>query len=277
MEETNLEEKNTIIQILSSTKWKNCDRFVKIRSMSNYIYLCSYDNTKIILRIYGQLNSHCKQVLNMNEPMEIISSYIIGKNELGPQLYMIFKGGRIEEYINDSVTLRELPLEKIICPELNRVIAQKLARFHSLNVPIPNDTMKVFETTKKIFESMFEFKHSLKTNFTNVWEWCAPLLCGICNTGGMVFSHYDFSLNNILIKKTAINQTTKHDDIMFVDFEYSCYGFGESDIATYFNTWDVDTSNPLGVLPYPKPTDEIKYNFVVDYLREKEETTNELI
>lgn len=81
--------------------------------LSNILYLCSLPSThtplngepsQVLLRMYGQI--HAQGETNGQETTTITDSVIfmlLSERKLGPKLYGIFPGGRLEEYIHVSV------------------------------------------------------------------------------------------------------------------------------------------------------------------------------
>lgn len=55
----------------------------------------------------------------------------------GPVLYGIFGDGRVEELLEGSV----YPGERLRDPLIEREVANAYARFHSLNLPLPDKTI----------------------------------------------------------------------------------------------------------------------------------------
>lgn len=71
--------------------------------MSNYLYLCSLPAThtplngepnQVMLRMYGQLMDG-----NDSKVTDSVITMLLSERNLGPKLYGIFPGGRLEEYI----------------------------------------------------------------------------------------------------------------------------------------------------------------------------------
>lgn len=79
--------------------------------LSNLLYRCSLPSTlsplngepsQVLLRMYGQLHSNEKTPNQGSELTTITDSVIfmlLSERKLGPKLYGIFPGGRLEEYI----------------------------------------------------------------------------------------------------------------------------------------------------------------------------------
>ena len=79
--------------------------------LSNVLYRCSLPSTlsplngepsQVLLRMYGQLHSNEKSSGPGSELTTITDSVIfmlLSERKLGPKLYGIFPGGRLEEYI----------------------------------------------------------------------------------------------------------------------------------------------------------------------------------
>lgn len=104
--------------------------------LSNLLYYCSLPAThtpvtgepsQVLLRMYGQLLDRYDTKIT-----DSVITMLLSERKLGPKLYGIFPGGRLEEYI---------PARAMVCNELSdplysAIIARKLAIVHHLNVPI---------------------------------------------------------------------------------------------------------------------------------------------
>ncbi|VDO33052.1 unnamed protein product [Onchocerca flexuosa] len=103
--------------------------------MSNMLFLCrlpeaypplSNEPDKMLLRIYFNPETESHLVA------ESVIFTLLSERHLGPKLYGIFSGGRLEEYIPS----RPLSCKEISLPEMSSKIAQRLVRVHQLEVPI---------------------------------------------------------------------------------------------------------------------------------------------
>ncbi|VDK63947.1 unnamed protein product [Onchocerca ochengi] len=103
--------------------------------MSNMLFLCrlpdaypplSNEPDKVLLRIYFNPETESHLVA------ESVIFTLLSERHLGPKLYGIFSGGRLEEYIPS----RPLSWKELALPEMSSKIAQRLVRVHQLEVPI---------------------------------------------------------------------------------------------------------------------------------------------
>ena len=90
--------------------------------LSNLLYRCSLPSTlsplngepsQVLLRMYGQLHSNEKSADPGSELSTITDSVIfmlLSERKLGPKLYGIFPGGRLEEYIPVSINNQTHPI-----------------------------------------------------------------------------------------------------------------------------------------------------------------------
>jgi thiamine kinase-like enzyme len=112
------------------------------------------------------------------------------------------------------------------------LLAQKLAKFHSIRMPIPKDNSK---------------------------KWLKAILA---SNSPIVFSHCDFNRGNILIRE---NSNNNNPEIFLIDFDFSSYNYRGIDIGRYFSSWGHE--DPMfGFGEYP--TDEQMSVFVCAYINE---------
>jgi thiamine kinase-like enzyme len=158
------------------------------------------------------------------------------------------------------------------------LLAQKLAKFHSIKMPIPKDNSKIW--LKRICEYWFE--DNLKQSLTNgklfeiirsqnidtfmKFDFGAELLwikkAILASNSPIVFSHCDFNRENILIRE---NSNNNNPEIFLIDFDLSSFNYRGIDIGRYFSSWGHE--DPMfGFGEYP--TDEQMSVFVCAYINE---------
>ena len=122
--------KDIPIQDLNLTRMKG--------GMSNMLFLCQLpadcpprksEPDKTLLRVYFNPETESHLVA------ESVIFTLLSERALGPRLFGIFNGGRLEEFI----VSRPLTSTEIRDPFVSRRIAKKLARVHGLSVPIEKD------------------------------------------------------------------------------------------------------------------------------------------
>ncbi|KRX26057.1 Choline/ethanolamine kinase, partial [Trichinella nelsoni] len=116
--------------------------------LSNVLLLCQHeldvypDSTvpcKILLRIYFNPETETNVV------EESVTFMLLSERQLGPKLYGIFPGGRLEEYIPS----RPLSAVEVRQSHFSRQIAAKMAQFHALSVPLSKEPTYLFDALKR--------------------------------------------------------------------------------------------------------------------------------
>ncbi|PRD33014.1 UNVERIFIED_CONTAM: Choline/ethanolamine kinase [Trichonephila clavipes] len=117
--------------------------------MSNFLYYCSLPEThtplvgephQVLMRMYGQIHEGIEAKVT-----ESVIFMMLSERNLGPKLYGIFPGGRLEEYI----PARAMTCDELKAPEMSATIARKLAKVHTLNVPINKEPKWLFDKMEK--------------------------------------------------------------------------------------------------------------------------------
>lgn len=104
--------------------------------LSNYLFsACLKDDVptlpgeprKVLIRVYGEvLRSSVDSIV-----LDSVNFAILSEKRLGPTLYGVFPGGRIEEFIES----RTLLTSELSIPKVMETIARHTARIHRLNMP----------------------------------------------------------------------------------------------------------------------------------------------
>ena len=162
---------------------------------------------KVLLRLFGGklLNKFSSDEIlaTHGEVIETLNYYIMNQYKLGPKMYGVFPGGRIEEFVpSHSVTDPEL-----LDPTITGSLARKLARIHNLTPPIcrrPKDMIGIIQKIRK--EKLAAFTDKMRQveipkgleesakkwfNFDlpNFIDWIVATLPTVSNR--IVFSHND--------------------------------------------------------------------------------------
>ena len=231
---------------------------------------------EFVARFYG------RKLLDDSEKSERLSSteeaLICQANNLaglGPKLYGVFEGGRVEEFV-PSHQLREVDL---VNNELVLQIARKLARYHSLRVPMrkkQRDILKVAETYYQRYsiDNFVKFAKLLDCDpsFMTDFDWkseIAWLRESEPRIGGrLVTLHGDVNKNNILVRDEV---DSFNERIMIIDYENSAIEYRGRDIGMFFaaKTIEVDDTHFRHCCEYPD--DEWRRNFITEYLRQTKE------
>jgi len=131
-------------------------------------------------------------------------------------------------------------------------IARKLAKLHSINVPIKKNNYWIFDNMDQFYREAFEkfpiesminsyqLMELMSTNLLKEIEWIKKAI--ETTKSPIVFCHNDFRGSNILIKESQSN----NDKVLFCDFEYSSYGFRGFDFGSLFSDWGRTSLKPTG-------------------------------
>ncbi|KAH9525930.1 hypothetical protein DERF_000060 [Dermatophagoides farinae] len=172
-----------------------------------------------------------------------LNSLITGFERLGPRIYLTGDDYIVMEYIDAKAFSRQNDMDE----KFVQLLASRLARFHSLQVPITKNSYKdryryVFEGWadekfwQKIYDESSIGMNALRKNKChtiidyNVRMECKFLRAQIESIDPViVFCHQDLNHSNIFI----INDKQQMD-IKFIDFDYSGYNLRGMDIGRYF-------------------------------------------
>ncbi|CAG2168873.1 unnamed protein product [Oppiella nova] len=137
-------------------------------------------------------------------------------------------------------------------PKAVKLLAQKLAKFHTLDVPIPKDNTK--NTMKMLFEEWLGPEDILSFKEGVVYEeiqkqklqafvemdllaemaWLRQVVVDL--NSPVVFSHNDLNRRNILVVKGDENNN-QNLDLYLIDFDWSNYMYRGADLGDYFANW----------------------------------------
>ncbi|XP_074659766.1 choline/ethanolamine kinase-like isoform X2 [Tubulanus polymorphus] len=261
--------------------------------LSNLLYLCSLPDDvsprngeprRALLRIYGQLLQECMDTVVVDS----VIFALLSEKRLGPKLYGVFPGGRVEEYIpSRSLTTKELQ-----DPDISGYIARIMRNFHSLDMPLSKEPRWIFDLTDKWIKECREFtpenraKNLQQTssnrvqrptteqyvklmsyNYEEEFEWLRQTLLLVKSP--VVFCHNDFQEGNILY----LPGTDGNSDfeLMPIDFEYCGYNYRGFDIGNHFCEWAIDYK--VDVPPFYEfdadgyPSKDQQVHFVKEYLK----------
>ena len=256
--------------------------------LTNLIYLISYQSTekvdgkktdkKVLYRKFGPGKSGNFEKINQEN--EICRD--LGEKGIGPKIYGSFDGGRIEEFLENSVPLAISQLDHYY-----QSIAEKMAKIHQLDSqklnksnclinmleefeeknleylasnPSDKESRKLFERFQK--SKKFVFEEIITPYSAQNKEDNNMLLNSIC------FSHNDLQELNIMLNE-------KSDEIYLIDFEYSGYTYLPYDFANHFSEFRVDNASsvPSGFDFNESlyPALDFRRRFVETYLRFRED------
>ncbi|XP_063305247.1 choline/ethanolamine kinase [Pelobates fuscus] len=211
--------------------------------LSNLLYKCSLVNSvetqsteprQVLLRIYGAILQGVDSLVQ-----ESVMFAILAERSLGPRLYGVFPQGRLEEYIPS----RRLVTSELSDPEISREIAEKIARFHGMEMPFNKEPIWLFSTMDKYMSQISSLSFTqdhLVEKFNqlksfHLEEEMKNLRRLLESTPSpVVFCHNDVQEGNILLLST---QSSPTDRLMLIDFEYSSYNYRGFDLGNHFCEW----------------------------------------
>ncbi|XP_053320930.1 choline/ethanolamine kinase [Spea bombifrons] len=253
--------------------------------LSNLLYKCSLVDSvrtqsteprQVLLRLYGAILQGVDSLVQ-----ESVMFAILAERSLGPRLYGVFPQGRLEEYIPS----RRLVTSELADPEVSSEIAQKMARFHGMEMPFNKMPVWLFSTMDKYMseistlsfteDSLMEKFNQLKS--LHLEEEMQSLRLLLESTASpVVFCHNDVQEGNILLLSS---HSSPSERLMLIDFEYSSYNYRGFDIGNHFCEWVYNYHH--NEWPFFKsqlddyPTKEQQLPFLRSYLAEMFPELNE--
>ncbi|CAG2180116.1 unnamed protein product, partial [Oppiella nova] len=185
--------------------------------------------------------------------------------KIAPKLLSVFNSGLISEYID----FRYLNTSDDHNPKTVALLAQKLAKFHSLNIPIPKTVLKKPQSLLEgkvrqeiVAKNLTTF---LTLNLLDEMPWIGERVLRVKSP--VVFSHNDFNRTNILIRESNDNKS-QNLEIFFIDFDYSNYNYRGYDLGKYFSTWAQEIPEYCAGPNVQFPTDTQMSVFIEAYIEE---------
>ncbi|XP_053384231.1 choline/ethanolamine kinase-like [Mercenaria mercenaria] len=247
--------------------------------LTNYLYICSLpsnvrvpDNQpqSVLLRVYGDIATSSNFVVQNSVVFALMS-----EKKLGPKLHGMNPKARIEELVPAS----SLSTTDLHNPTLSRMIAEKLALFHNLDMPLCkeprflNDTMdkwliEVKEILSRTHSDQDEHymrvfrDYSLEEELQTLKEILSRVESPI------VFSHNDLQEGNILYNEKCPDLRKR---MTVIDWEYCSYNYRGYDFGNHFMEWCYNYNVPE--YPYYRytaqyyPTRDQQYEFFKAYLQ----------
>ncbi|XP_041444330.1 choline/ethanolamine kinase isoform X2 [Xenopus laevis] len=212
--------------------------------LSNLLYKCSLADTlktqsteprQVLLRLYGAILQGVNSLVQ-----ESVIFAILAERSLGPQLYGVFPTGRLEEYIPS----RRLVTPELSCPDMSSEIAEKMARFHKMEMPFNKEPVWLFRTMEEYMSQISPLSFTEKDDmekFNQLKSFCLEeemqnLKVLLRSTASpVVFCHNDVQEGNILLLSSRSSSAS--DRLMLIDFEYSSYNYRGFDIGNHFCEW----------------------------------------
>lgn len=202
---------------------------------------------------------------------------LLAEKRLGPKPYAMFFDGRIEEFILAG-PLKHTDLSH---PEIIRMVAERLATFHSLDMPLCKKPRWMFSVIKRwISEIQNNFSgHStkekvddnshdtiLKLQAIDMQKECDNLMDIVSQVDSpVVFCHNDLQEGNILYDPT---QREPSKEMTIIDWEYGNYNYRGFDLGNHFCEWAIGYFDDSFVMePQRYPSREQQYSFFRHYLK----------
>uniref|UniRef100_A0A1I8I855 Choline kinase n=1 Tax=Macrostomum lignano TaxID=282301 RepID=A0A1I8I855_9PLAT len=201
--------------------------------LSNYLFVASLADSvqpqagqpnRVLIRVFGE-------ILSNNAESVVLDSVIfalLSEKRMGPHLYGVFKGGRIEEFVANSAPLRctawEMPLSK----EPRFVFKMMQSWLRSVEEVVSGKTDREEPPPRPGFNAtpVARFLRDFRRRLLQSAEFA------------VVFCHNDLQENNILKFDNASRQ---HGfSLQLIDFEYCSYNWRAFDIGNFFNEWTLD-------------------------------------
>ncbi|KAK2569441.1 Aryl hydrocarbon receptor nuclear translocator-like protein 1 [Acropora cervicornis] len=118
-------------------KWQ---AFSLFGGLTNELYICTIpgnystnnkEKKQVVLRIYGPLYD---DLVSSSSALisDIVVFALLSERNVGPKLYAIFPEGRLEELVNG----KSLRREEMAQPDISVRIAQRMAEYHRLELPL---------------------------------------------------------------------------------------------------------------------------------------------
>lgn len=266
-------------------------------AMTNCMFICrlvagaSSAPPKVLLRIYGEGSDQF-----FSRSRELFILQVLSCLNVGPKLLGRFQNGRFEEYL-DSVTLSATDLRM---SETNKAIAKRMYEVHGLVGLLPQADDDQDDFSNAPAQMMSSYSKFLKTElWTRILDWYKKAMAALPwilenrkqyrarlenfdmaalekEIGDMVihlsqlgspvvFTHNDTQYGNIL-------RSNVDDEILIIDFEYSCYNYRGFDIANHFCEWmaNYHSAEPHSIDIQKFPTEQQQREFVTAYLDERD-------
>ncbi|XP_068675062.1 choline kinase alpha-like isoform X1 [Montipora foliosa] len=224
--------------------------------LTNELYICSLpdnypainkEKKKVVLRLYGPLYD---DMVSSSSALisDIVVFALLAERNVGPKLYAIFPQGRMEELLNGKSLIRE----EMTQPEISVKIAQRMAEYHRLELPLCKEPDFMWNTMHgwcKDVEQMYLNEHNKAVMLAKVKEmdleqeyyFLRNYLEKVTSPGSITFCHNDIQEGNILkVSKDRHMNNDEEIELRLIDFEYSAYNYRAFDLANHFCEWMFD-------------------------------------
>ncbi|KAF7493676.1 Choline kinase alpha [Sarcoptes scabiei] len=181
-----------------------------------------------------------------------VNSIFIGQENLGPKIILMKDEFIVLEFLEGRALLPSDDRND----QLVRLLAQKLARLHSMQIPISKNSFRERiilslkgwmgkDTWLEVYHGQFRqnlevsnCEKILSHNLERELDWlCEKILSSMRFDENLhkkiVFTHRDLNHDNIFVFENK--QTQSFYDIKFIDFDYSGYNYRGMDLGRYFS------------------------------------------
>jgi choline/ethanolamine kinase len=215
---------------------------------------------------------------------EVLIFHLMDINGIGPKLLGVFDGGRIEQFLEGY---DQLSNEDCANPDVMARFARKLAKLHSLKVPVKKTPKNLVRIIRDNFEKHWpnyrdfmiereyppgtteEMKKAVQFSIDYDWfkliDWFEQTLSTVRTR--VVFTHNDMNRANCMVHPTR----TDEDKLVLLDFEFCGYNHRGCDIGHHFKNRSIDVKKFTegenafdSTIPYP--SEEERRHFVKAYL-----------
>ncbi|CAG2117594.1 unnamed protein product [Medioppia subpectinata] len=229
--------------------------------------------SKVVVKYF---DVDCFERCGINLTHLLAVNVILSENNISPKMLAVFEKGNICEYIDSHY----FNAGDDINPMAVSVLAQKVAKLHSLNMPIFKDSadwyMKIImdirypesdresyrngSVRQEIQKNKNDYKTLISLDLLDEMDWlrrmCEHIACPV------VFSHCDLNRRNTLVREGGVGPGL---DVFIIDWDWCCYTYRGADFGDYFMNW-CQTELDFGGGPFP--TDDQMLVFIDAYIRE---------
>ena len=249
---------------------------------SNRLYKCTINgdkSTSVLFRLYGTEAVPASSIRRTQTESSLAAVFIIISEALNcPRLLGLFDGGRIEQFI-ESRTLTRCEARS---DHINGIIARKLAKLHSLEMPVVKQSKCPVQVSRQLLD-LFDASKSekldrilpkdktladevLEFDFVEALDWLISVRVQFDSP--LCFCHQDLHLNNMLLKLSAKEDALTDNDILLIDYDNACYNQRATDMGSHFFHRVFLFGSKQVVRPDGVSTDREKKVFIEEYLAE---------
>ena len=236
---------------------------------------------KVVIRKFGgNAAEECSEIPSTPREAETLVLREAAKLGIGPQVYGVFEGGRLEEFVaSRHLTTRDMKED----PVLRREVAVTLAKFHSMDLPLPKplyegiDVVRALQVgwdkvkDKYLFDegvvrNKVDAKRIVDFDFASDVNWLEKLYADEHHR--MVLQHWDTQYSNILVRQD-IPEKDDRSRVFLIDDELVSYNIRGKDTGLLFSQQVVDFQNRADKIN-PFPSEEECCLFLKEYQDEVE-------